>query len=435
MQRILLSLMILWLTFLSASAADRKFPYDAVIDVEEEFVRSGNGRNYYPTSKLRRGDRVVVRRHDPGGWVMISPPAGSFSWIKAEYVHREQGTTGTLTQNNVIVRIGSNFNDDHDWYQRELSKGDTVEILGEKSFETDRGPVKMLKIQPPANEYRWIMGKALRPVDAPVRKPLREGDIAANSSEKLPAAFPDPESDPFDNGPLAKPEIHKQSPPRVQEPVAATESIRQTGPDPAEREQMRTRLAAVDDEFRTMIKQDPPTWNLVAMEQQYRQLENLSETPAFQTQLKLRLDAVQRYAKVKQEYDEFLRVATETRQRDAQLMSLKNPSGGVAGTGDMPKEAAQPATDRPLPGASPRRFDGAGVIQRSVSSIANAPHFVLTAPNGRMLAYLQPAPGVDLKPYVGQSMGVIGQRSYRQELQAELIVVRSLQPVRLKAGP
>jgi hypothetical protein len=31
-------------------------------------------------------------------------------------------------------------------------------------------------------------------------------------------------------------------------------------------------------------------------------------------------------------------------------------------------------------------------------------------------------------------MGVIGQRSFRQELQAEMIVVRSLQPVRLKGG-
>ena len=168
MHRILLSLLVLCLSSLSVIAADRKFPYEAVIDVEEDYVRSGNGRNYYPTSKLQRGDRVTVRRHDPGGWVMIDPPPASFSWIKAEYVRRGQGTTGTLTENNVIVRIGSNFNDDHDWYQRELSKGDTVEILGEKSIETDRGPVKMFKIKPPANEYRWIMGKALRPADAPV---------------------------------------------------------------------------------------------------------------------------------------------------------------------------------------------------------------------------------------------------------------------------
>ena len=126
------SILLLLLTFGCAATgwcADRKFPYEAVVEVAEEFVRSGGGQNFYPTSKVRRGDKVTVHRHDAGGWAMISPPPGSFSWIEARYLKR-QGNVGVLTASNVIVRVGSEFNDDHSFYQVDLSKGQTVEILG-----------------------------------------------------------------------------------------------------------------------------------------------------------------------------------------------------------------------------------------------------------------------------------------------------------------
>lgn len=51
--------------------------------------------------------------------------------------------------------------------------------------------------------------------------------------------------------------------------------------------------------------------------------------------------------------------------------------------------------------------------------------------NGRILAYLYPDRGVNLDAYVGQSMGIVGPRSYRPELRNDLIVVRGMVPVRL----
>ena len=38
----------------------------------------------FPTGRIRRGDRVVIRAEEPGGWLAIEPPAGSFSWIDLE---------------------------------------------------------------------------------------------------------------------------------------------------------------------------------------------------------------------------------------------------------------------------------------------------------------------------------------------------------------
>jgi len=47
-------------------------------------VRSGPGtEQYYATLKLSPGDKVHVLRKDPGGWYMIDPPPGSYSWVNA----------------------------------------------------------------------------------------------------------------------------------------------------------------------------------------------------------------------------------------------------------------------------------------------------------------------------------------------------------------
>ena len=76
-------------------------------------------------------------------------------------------------------------------------------------------------------------------------------------------------------------------------------------------------------------------------------------------------------------------------------------------------------------------FDGAGIVQRSNMRFPGAPRHVLTAPDGRILAYLNGGWGTSLDRYVGKAMGVHGSRFYRPELQSYLIRVRTLRPVRL----
>ena len=62
------------------------------------------------------------------------------------------------------------------------------------------------------------------------------------------------------------------------------------------------------------------------------------------------------------------------------------------------------------------------------------PQYALIAPDGKLLAYLQPAAGVDLRRNAGQAMGIIGDRQFRQDWGADTITVRGLQPVQLKTG-
>jgi len=54
------------------------------------------------------------------------------------------------------------------------------------------------------------------------------------------------------------------------------------------------------------------------------------------------------------------------------------------------------------------------------------------APNGRVLAYLQAGPGVNLDRVLGQSMGVYGRRWHRAELRSDFIIVNNMMRVRLE---
>jgi len=472
---LLLSLIVIGLP--TTDAQDRKFPYEAVIDVDTDDVRCGPGPKYYVTQNLERGDRVTVHRHDPGGWAMIAPPAGSFSWIQAEYVQKSASGKGSLTANNVIVHVGSTLSNDRSVYQRTLSKGDSVEVLGQETFVTERGEVLMYKIKPPAREYRWIAGKSLIPAKGSAvpggKKPLNpaqpipsiqapiaqesEGDVAA----ELPPLETTPVAEnPFGPGPgdsIAALPIASQTPSdSIPEPEVPLDSL----------EGLRLRLAQLDQQFRTTLLAEPQTWNLDPLRTAYQDLDQAANHPAFTNHVKQRLGTLERYAKIQQEYADFYRLTSETQARDAQLLSmqkqtavtaiptangrnLNNPAASPTpiSTGPTPvpmspgpipmplpaNNAAIPSPPGPAPSAqrSPK-FSGAGIVKASSISAPGVPPYMLVTPDGKLLAYLEIAEGVDMTPATNQALGIIGERSFRDELKADVIVVRGFQPVVLR---
>jgi hypothetical protein len=457
-------------------AQERRFPYEAVVDVDEEFVRSGPGPKYYPTGKLNRGDKVVVHRHDLGGWYMIAPPPGSFSWIQAEYVQRVDKQRGRLIANNVIVHVGSSLADERSVYQRTLSKGDTVEILEEATVTTERGPVALYKIKPPPREFRWIAGKALVPAEGgrgaspPRPRPQVPAAPSINGPVALDVAL-EPSDDAFAPSPLTIPAENSPPANAAEQPSGKSPLL---NPD---LEVFREQLHELDRKFREMVQQEPIHWDLAGVERSYRALDEQANEAGFHHSVLQRLKTIERYARIQQDYADFHRLTTETRQRDAQLASMQrqfdpaaavpplgpktpSPSHGLPavpvppGPGGLSNpalsavpDALPPGQTMPAPttgGASGgavrpdgtrSRFDGAGIIERAAAGPANTPRFVLMAPDGRLLAYLQPVAGLDLNRFLHQSMGIIGDRSYRPELKSDLIIVRGLQPVRLRNGP
>lgn len=430
-------------------AADRKFPYEAIVNVEDgEYVRSGPGPKYYPTDRLRKGDRVMVHRHDPGGWCMIAPPAGSFSWVRAEHIHKNPNGTGTLKTSGVVVHIGSTINpDDFNTVQANLSQGDAVEILGEKTFTFEDGSRLMYKISPVKREWRWIARKSIDATDSINSEPFPPEQNRKKKNGPVASLDDDSVTKPISARP---PQTSDEATSSSRDQSGASEemSIRKTGPGAELSAASRKQLEDIDQQFREMIRLDPSVWNLDSLDDQYAQLDEDVGLPAMSEMISLRQDAVKRYRKIHQDYMEFFKQTSDTRQRDAELKALQGQPQGTAPAIALNSPAGNPtAQSTPVRTPSPPitvprpgqpqpapAFDGAGIVQKMAQTFAGGPQFVLISPDGRMLSFLQAAPGVDLNRYVGKSMGVTGQRVHRDDWNADVITVRGLQPVQLRGS-
>ena len=457
-----------------------KLPFEATVTVAETYVRSGPGPRFYPTSKLKRGTRVHVRRKDLGGWYMIDPPAGSFSWIRAEYVDRSgSGRRGSLNAKNIVVRVGSQFGTTRDVEQRRLSVGDAVDILDEATLDTNGVAIRMYKISPPRGEYRWIAGSSVMASDKSIRSlhdrdPYRvPSQVQRDETGRQLEASASPAKQPGSQERLFRDakDVGGENTTVEQRPLVRSrdDGAKQTDASvalEAEQEQLRE----LDDQFRQMIGTDTAQWDLTQLEQAYRALLAQTESFALQQQIELRFPAVEKYKKIQREYEKFVSLTNETQKRDAQLLTMQGD--GNRNTAAQPTVAAQPAappqtrpetanaaatnpatgnatatnpaTGNPAPGnpapgqrpaiaSPPRRFVGAGIVQINRIPTRNVPQYVLITPAGRLLAYLQAERGVNLSQFVGRSVGLDGRRWFRADLRADNILVRNATPVRLRS--
>lgn len=413
-----------WLSH--AGAQVRSFPYRAVVVKDDVLVRSGGGDDYYPTQRLQRDAEVMVHRQDPGGWLAIAPPEGSFSWIPARYVNRDDAENGTVIEDDIIVFVGSEFGEESSVWQRKLMNGTEVKILGEDELETPSGRRRMYRIAPPVRERRWIAGDTVVPVDEVVRKEHDQNPFEVPSGVRRQPRDPEtpPAADPM--------------------PSARLQRIRQIRAEQRE-------LAEIDRRFRDMLRRNPITWDLNELETDYNHLRAKVTWRPVAGQIDLRFPAIDRYRQRKAEYEDFQRLTSETERRDAELIASQyaddktamtdaetpipdrlnvaeaNPQGSVLDTPALPANDAPPLA-APGPVVPPgTRYIGAGIIQRLPEG-----GFVLMSPAGRKLAQVEGSESVELSEFVGRQVGLHGKRWFREDLGSDFIEVSGLEPVRIR---
>jgi len=373
----------------AASGQIRQFPYEAVIETDGLSIRSGPGmRKYYATGTLKRGARVMITRHDPGGWYMIAPPQGSFSWIRAEYVDADSDGNGLLNSNNIVVRVGSTLSDSRDIVQRRLSTGDRVKILGEKTVSTEAGQIRMYKITPPRGEYRWIQGRYVTPISQLNRSRRNRDPFARPTQARVPDAA---------SKTITTPGKYDSRPQRFSRSLAGEKktsggtgrsgvrtkpsgsAVRRSGPTDEQIATDRQRLRQIDDRFRAIIHQKASHWDFTRLEHDYHALQKSTTIPALASQIDLRFDTLKRYKGIKAEYDSFIRLTSETSRREAELLSLQRRQRAAPNTAGTPTQRTPllrlgtpvPIPTTPTPSVSPqyrpsnRPSAGQGPVLRS----------------------------------------------------------------------
>jgi Bacterial SH3 domain len=343
------------------------FPYTAYVCSTDVYVRSGPGRDYYPTAKLNKGQAVEVYRHDPGGWLAIRPPRGSFSWVSSRHLDLQEDELAVANTQRVVARVGSEFSDVRDVIQVRLEKDEPVELLEPPSPDSP-----WCKIAPPSGEFRWIFAKY-------IQRDLPE-DLADDQRQAG---------------------TH----------LGDTRDVRLTGgdePDAADKAAARTEISndiarlreleRIDIELSAIIAKDISQWSFGELQQRVEAAVEAAQDPLERGRARVLLDKLARFDEISRRHETL---------RDARL---ETPDRGTAG--------AAP------PGRAEGRFDATGRLSPVISQRTGGPQYALVDASGAVLSFVTPAPGVNLRPFVDKQIGVNGQRGYLTDLARQHISVQ-----------
>jgi hypothetical protein len=91
--------------------------------------------------------------------------------------------------------------------------------------------------------------------------------------------------------------------------------------------------------------------------------------------------------------------------------------------------AGVPGPPAMLVGPDGSRYDAVGVLRPVASRRPGAPPFALVDERGVVLSFVTPTAGVNLQPFVGQRVGVTGNRGFIPEFQRSHVVAGRVGPV------
>jgi hypothetical protein len=375
-------------------SAEPTFPYQAEVSVDEVEVRCGPGWDYYPTQRLPRRTRVEVYRHDAGGWLAIRPPEGSFSWMAARHLKltADKGVA-EVALDGAVAWIGSAQTGvtQYKWQVR-LERGEEVEVLGEQAMAVGPGfaTETHCKIAPPAGEFRWIHAEqAVSPHNTP-------GQSIAQAQMRSDARSV--------GGPSAS---------ENRESVPAAANIQNATPE------LVQKIEELNVELSLLVTRPIDQWNVDSLQQRAdalarqaasttmaRELESISKRMAeFQTLQRRHQKAQEPVAGGEDEQINKHGISAAPRTLPNDVPSGDSPAGGVGVS-----QASADSNDSP--------YDAEGWLMPVHSTKRVAPPFAVLDDDGRVRAYVTPAPGLNLRRYTKMYVGLVGQQRYVSTLRA-----------------
>jgi hypothetical protein len=412
----------------AAASANESFPYTAYVTSDDVYVRSGPGKNYYPTEKLVRGSEVEVYRHDPGGWFAIRPPQGSFSWVLAAdlRVLPDRPGVAEVAKDHTLAFVGSRFSDVRDVRQVKLDRGELVEILGEKRFVAD-GSSKAetwYRVSPPAGEFRWVAGRfvtrqghpvpnaasvtearstsdaGVQPVGAIATSPRDSSVAIANSNVGAIRTVVHQQPDPTRGAVATQPAPASPAPPPQRETVGIPAAATAGAPAAPASNPLLAELDDINLKLSLMIAEEPTVWQFDSLKSRANAALNASRSALERGRASTLLRDIAKYEQIRNQYATAAVIRQQTEQRNDTLAK----SAAVAA-----ESVAPPAVDA-------ARFDGIGRLTPVQSRRPGAPRYALTDAAGNVLTFVTPEPELPIGNYVGHVVGLSGQRGYMPQL-------------------
>jgi hypothetical protein len=154
------------LLFAPLARAAEPVAFRGVVVTDEAKLRGGPSDNFPETGTLTRGTAVVVEREEPNGWLAVTAPKGSVSWVAAAFVEdlAPEKPTPKLamvhSEGEVTVASGKpGLAQPLDVRREKLPQGTMVMLIGPK---VDFNGKKWYPIEPPAGDVRYLPKTAVQ---------------------------------------------------------------------------------------------------------------------------------------------------------------------------------------------------------------------------------------------------------------------------------
>lgn len=446
-------------------------PMAVEVGVDVAYLRAGPGDDFYPTERLASGHVLEVWAIEPSGWCAVRPLAGSFSWVRGADVDDETALEpteqtrspdrgarpGVIVADGAVARVGSQLNDLRHVAQVRLEAGERVQVLERVRIERGRHAGLWARIEPPSGEFRWVRSSDLvssprlrqaaldagvlppgavdrRAPAALVGPPSGAGEgimLAVNEAaqpENRPVPAPPPQ--PLGAVPQAKRMLGGWLP-RGTGVFEASPPVAVVGPPVS----MSDELADIDLALSVAVAGPPDSWNLPQLRERLR----LAATKSSSNPDRLRADAIDaRIARFEsiQAKQRSLAAGPPTDPSPLRLGSMWSSLGGVGTRPIRPGVLPGGASADGRPGWTPPDVsETTGRLATVVSRRPDAPRWALVDGNNNVLVFVNPQPGVNLAPLVGQQISVRGARGYMPEYKRPYLVATEARPRVAQAQP
>ncbi len=356
----------------------------------------------YATTRLKRGDRVVVLREEPVGWLAIEPPRGAFSWIERDAIEREGDERALVKVRAAAARMGSDLARLPGGTWTVLRRGDAVRLL-------DRPPLVLRQpdgerriwyaIEPPEGEIRYVRADGVDDVD-----PGRFPDTGPDD-EDFPLFQLAPDSDAAAEGRRSLLASQRLGP--IDPAFAAVGPRAADGPLSP---RFASDLARAEAGHRAVLVLPMESWRFDQIRRDYRALLAAAATPQERSAVQSRLDQVDRQEAVSRAARELAAIADRSRRRDGELRTIQERLTSID------RRATPP-------------FEAEGMLQRSSRMVEGRRVYALFDDEGQLGAYLRIPPGLDAEKFVGRRVGVRGESRYNESLRSRIIWARDLEAI------
>lgn len=162
-------------------------PYRVHVVGEDAVIHSGPSSNFYGTDRLPPGATVDVYRNDPGGWMAIRPPEGSFSLVQLDELELLENGLARINVDKAVAWVGTRLSAvKKPMWQVRLRRGEVVDVLGivdRQKYELGQEEPDWVQIKPPAGEFRWIAATNL---DLRNSEPIKTTEPIETNDEQRP---------------------------------------------------------------------------------------------------------------------------------------------------------------------------------------------------------------------------------------------------------